>query len=65
MISFSTIDFTKFPGAIAEGITELTVDLSLGNWKVNLAPSSASSENRILSYTKAVNSAKMEGDVLG
>ncbi len=70
LIDFSSleeteIDFTKFPGAMAEGITELTVDLSLGNWKVNLAPSSASSENRILSYTKAVNSAKMEGDVLG
>lgn len=59
------IDFTKFPGAMAEGITDLTVDMSIPEWKVKLAPSSASSQNRILSYCKTVNSAKMEGDVMG
>ena len=61
----TAIDFTKFPGAMAEGITELTVDMAIENWSVNLAPSSASSANRILSYCKAVNSRKMEGDVMG
>lgn len=61
----TAVDFTKFPGAMAEGITELTVDLSIENWNINLAPSSASSGNRILSYCRAVNSNKMEGDVMG
>ena len=54
------IDFTKYPGAMAEGITELTVDLAIENWKVELAPSSASSENRMLSFCKPVESKKME-----
>lgn len=59
------IDFSKFPGAMAEGIQELKVDLSIENWAVKLAPSSASPENRVLSYTKPVYSTKMESDVLG
>jgi len=59
------VDFSKFPGAMAEGITELKVDLNIGNWGVKLAPSSASAENRVLSYCKPVESAKMGGDVLG
>jgi hypothetical protein len=59
------IDFSKFPGAMAEGIQELKVDLSIENWAVKLAPSSASPENRVLSYTKSVYSTKMENDVLG
>ncbi len=59
------IDFSKFPGAMAEGIQELKVDLSIENWGVKLAPSSASPENRILSYTRPVYSRKMESDVLG
>jgi hypothetical protein len=59
------IDFSKFPGGIAEGITELKVDLSIENWAVRLAPSSASAENRILSKCKPVSSRKMNGDVLG
>ena len=59
------VDFTKFPGAMAEGITELKVDMSIPNWSVQLAPSSASAENRILSKCKPVNSQKMSADVLG
>ena len=59
------IDFSKFPGGIAEGITELKVDLSIENWAVKLAPSSASAENRVLSKCKPVPSRKMNGDVLG
>jgi len=59
------IDFSQFPGAMAEGITELKVDLSLENWMVKLAPSSAFTENRVLSYCKAVPSRKIEADVLG
>ena len=59
------IDFSKFPGAMAEGIQELKVDLSIDNWGVKLAPSSASPENRVLSYTRSVYSTKMESDVLG
>jgi hypothetical protein len=59
------IDFTKFPGAMAEGITELTVDLAIENWTVQLAPSSASSANKILSFCKSVESRKMEGPVMG
>jgi len=59
------IDFSKFPGAMAEGIQELKVDLSIENWGVKLAPSSASPENRVLSYTRSVYSTKMESDVLG
>jgi len=38
------------PGAMAEGVTELKVDLSVPNWGVMLAPSSASAENRVLSF---------------
>lgn len=59
------IDFAKFPGGLAEGITELKVDLSVQNWAVNLASSSAAPENRILSFAKPVLSNKMQGDVLG
>jgi len=59
------IDFSKFPGGIAEGITELKVDLSIENWMVKLAPSSASIKNRVLSYCKPVKSRKMNADVLG
>jgi hypothetical protein len=59
------IDFSKFPGGIAEGITELKVDLSIDNWAVKLAPSSASAENRVLSKCKPVPSIKMNGDVMG
>jgi len=59
------IDFSKYPGGIAEGITELKVDLSIDNWAVNLAPSSASAENRVLSKCKPVESKKMKGDVMG
>jgi hypothetical protein len=59
------VDFSKFPGGIAEGITELKVDLSIDNWSVKLAPSSASAENRILSKCKPVPSRKMNGDVMG
>jgi hypothetical protein len=61
----TAIDFTKFPGAMAEGITELLVDLAVENWTVKLAPSSASAENRMLSFCKVVESRKMEGDVMG
>jgi len=59
------VDFSKFPGAMAEGVESIKVDLSLDNWAVKLAPSSASAENRILSFTKPVESKKMQGDVLG
>jgi hypothetical protein len=59
------IDFSKYPGAMAEGIEELKVDLGLDNWSVKLAPSSASAENRILSFAKPVSSRQMDGDVLG
>jgi len=59
------IDFSKFPGGIAEGIGELKVDLSLENWIVDLASSSASTENRMFSFCKSVKSKKMDGDVLG
>ena len=59
------IDFSKFPGGIAEGITELKVDLNIENWAVKLAPSSASAENRVLSKCKPVPSKKMDGDVMG
>jgi hypothetical protein len=59
------IDFSNYPGAMAEGIEELKVDLRLDNWSVRLAPSSASAENRILSFAKPVTSRQMDGDVLG
>lgn len=59
------VDFSKYPGAMVEGISELTVDMSIPNWAVKLAPSSASPENRVLSYCKPVESAKMEGEILG
>jgi hypothetical protein len=59
------VDFSKFPGAMAEGIEELKVDLNIENWSVKLAPSSASPENRVLSYCKGVESGKMNGEVLG
>jgi hypothetical protein len=59
------IDFSKYPGAMAEGVTELKVDLSVPNWGVTLAPSSASAENRVLSFCKPVASKKMGTDVLG
>jgi hypothetical protein len=59
------VDFSKYPGAMAEGIEELKVDLGLDNWSVKLAPSSASAENRILSFAKPVSSRQMDGDVLG
>ncbi len=64
-LSDTEIDFSKYPGAMAEGVEELKVDLSLDNWAVNLAPSSASAENRILSFAKPVSSRQMEGNVLG
>ena len=59
------VDFSKYPGAMVEGISELTVDMSVPNWAVKLAPSSASPVNRVLSYCKPVESVKMEGNVLG
>jgi hypothetical protein len=59
------IDFSKYPGAMAEGVTELKVDLSITNWGVSLASSSASAENRVLSFCKPVNSKKMGADVMG
>jgi hypothetical protein len=59
------IDFSKYPGAMAEGVTELKVDLSIPNWGVSLASSSASAENRVLSFCKPVNSKKMGADVMG
>jgi hypothetical protein len=59
------VDFSKYPGAMAEGLEELRVDMSLSNWAVRLAPSSASSENRILSFAKPVSSRQMQGDILG
>ena len=59
------IDFSKYPGAMAEGIEELKVDMSIPNWAVKLAPSSASAENRILSFAKPVPSRQMQGDVIG
>lgn len=70
LIDFSNLentdmDFTKFPGAMAEGITDLTVDMSIAEWKVQLAPSSAFARNRIFSYCKGVESVKMEGEVMG
>ncbi|UCB46142.1 MAG: flagellar protein [Spirochaetota bacterium] len=59
------IDFSKFPGGIAEGIEEIKVDLSIPNWAVKLAPSSASPENRVLSKCQPVPSQSMNGDVMG
>jgi len=59
------IDFSKYPGGMAEGITELKVGLAIENWGIKLASSSAAPENRILSFCKAVESKKMEGNVLG
>jgi hypothetical protein len=59
------VDFSKYPGAMVEGITDLTVDLTIDNWAVKLAPSSASAENRILSYCKPVFSRKMDTNVMG
>ena len=59
------IDFSKFPGAMSEGIDELKVDMGISNWAVKLAPSSASAENRILSFAKPVESRQMQGDVIG
>jgi len=55
------IDFSKYPGAMSEGIEELKVDMSIPNWAVKLAPSSASAENRILSFAKPVPSRQMQG----
>ena len=59
------IDFSKFPGGIAEGFKSIKVDLSIPNWGVKLAPSSASPINRVLSFCKPVESKKMNGTVLG
>ena len=59
------VDFSRYPGAMAEGIEELKVDMSIPNWAVKLAPSSASAENRILSFAKPVPSRQMQGDVMG
>jgi len=59
------VDFAKYPGAMAEGLEELKVDMRLENWAVKLAPSSASPMNRVLSFAQPVYSEKMEGDVLG
>jgi len=59
------VDFSKYPGAMAEGLEELKVDMRLENWAVKLAPSSASPMNRVLSFAQPVYSEKMEGDVLG
>ncbi len=59
------IDFSKYPGAMAEGVEEIIVDLSITNWAVELSPSSAASENKLLSFTKPVISNKMQGEVLG
>jgi hypothetical protein len=59
------IDFSKFPGAMAEGFGELKVDMRIENWAVKLASSSASPENRVLSYCKPVESKKMESNVMG
>jgi hypothetical protein len=59
------VDFSKYPGAAAEGVKEILVDLSIPNWGVELASSSASPENKLLSFTKPVQSRKMQGEVLG
>jgi hypothetical protein len=59
------VDFSNFPGAQAEGVESLVMDLSLPNWGVDLAPSSATPMNRVLSTTKAVPSNQMQGNVLG
>lgn len=64
-LSKTDVDFSKYPGAMAEGVTELKVDLSVPNWGVTLASSSASAENRVLSFCKPVSSKKMAADVLG
>ena len=70
LIDFATltktdVDFSKYPGAMAEGVAELKVDLGVPNWGVTLASSSASAENRILSFCKPVPSKKIGSDVLG
>ncbi len=59
------IDFSKFPGGMAEGFKEIKVGLDIENWAVKLAPSSASPLNRVLSFCKPVQSKKMNGEVLG
>jgi hypothetical protein len=59
------VDFSKFPGAMAEGFGELKVDMKIENWAVKLAPSSASPENRVLSYCRPVFSQKLESNVMG
>ncbi|KPJ89547.1 MAG: hypothetical protein AMS17_01540 [Spirochaetes bacterium DG_61] len=59
------IDFSKFPGAMAEGFGELKVDMRIENWAVKLASSSAAPKNRVLSYCKSVESKKMESNVMG
>lgn len=59
------VDFSDFPGAQAEGVESLIMDLALPNWGVDLAPSSATPMNRVLSSTKEVPSRQMQGDVLG
>ena len=59
------VDFSKYPGAMVEGIEELKVDMGIPNWAIQLAPSSASAENRVLSFAKPVPSRQMQGDVLG
>jgi hypothetical protein len=59
------VDFSNFPGAMAEGVDEIILDLSLRNWGVDLAPSSDTPMNSLLSETKAVNSNQMQGEVLG
>jgi hypothetical protein len=59
------VDFSKYPGAMAEGFGDLKVDMKIENWAVQLASSSAAPKNRILSYCKPVFSKKMESNVLG
>jgi hypothetical protein len=59
------VDFSNFPGAQSEGVESIVMDLGIPNWGVDLAPSSATPLNRVLSQTKAVPSNQMQGDVLG
>ncbi len=59
------VDFSNFPGAQSEGVESIVIDMGLANWGVDLAPSSATPMNRVLSETKAVMSNRMQGNVLG
>ncbi|MFW6137635.1 MAG: flagellar filament outer layer protein FlaA [Spirochaetota bacterium] len=59
------LDFSEYPGLLPQGVTDLTVDMSIENWMIELSSSSASVANRVLSYCKPVVSQQMNGEVLG